>query len=252
MEDFSAAGLNDTETKVYKALLTRKEWLPSELAQNVTETRTNIYKLLERLADMRLAERVETQKKLRYRALNPARLLELAREKRRQHDQAEAELEVAAQGLVHDYITTYEQPAIKYFQGKDEIKKIFIDMFETGESLRLLRSPADITYYDPEFFDALKARRAHRGIKTIALTPDVPSAVHDAEDDARNLILRTWLPERAYTAPVEWNISGDKVALISYGQEALGMVIESPQIAESFRQLFALARRGAERLSANK
>jgi sugar-specific transcriptional regulator TrmB len=252
MEDFSAAGLAPTEAKVYKKLLTRKEWLPSELAENVAESRTNIYKILDRLTDLHLAERVETQKKLRYRAQNPAHLLELAREKRRQHDQAEAKLEAAAQGLVHDYITTYEQPAVKYFQGKDEIRKIFIDMFETGESLRLLRSPADITYYDPEFFTALKARRAERGIKTIALTPDVPSAIHDAQDDARHLIFRTWLPEQAYTAPVEWNISGDKVALISYGQEALGMVIESPQIAESFRQLFALAKRGAERMPTNK
>ena len=36
------------------------------------------------------------------------------------------------------------------------------------------------------------------------------------------------------------------VSLISFGKEAIGTIIESPQIAEAFREIFAMAQVGAE------
>jgi hypothetical protein len=39
-------------------------------------------------------------------------------------------------------------------------------------------------------------------------------------------------------------VYGDKLAILSYGHEAIGMIIESPQIAEGFRQLLDLAEEG--------
>jgi hypothetical protein len=43
-----------------------------------------------------------------------------------------------------------------------------------------------------------------------------------------------------------FTIFGDKVSAISFGKEGLGMIIESPQIAESMRQIFELAKAGAK------
>lgn len=245
MEDFSAAGLTDTEAKVYKALLTRKEWLPSELAQNVNETRTNIYKILERLTDAQLAERVETQKKLRYRAQNPARLLELAREKRRQHDQAEKELEIAAQSLVHDYIAVHEQPAFQFFQGKNEIKQIFLDIAAAKTPVSFVSTIAGIDFYGFDHMHHLRMLAVNAGVKRAALTPDTSLATSTYRDTDKLFgLTRTWLQSDDYTSPVEWGVFDDKLYIISYGNEAMGVVIESPQIAEAFKQLWKLIDRG--------
>lgn len=113
-------------------------------------------------------------------------------------------------------------------------------MLITGQDIYLLRSPSDVAFYDEEFFADFRAKRAARGITTHAITPDLPSATHDKAVDAANKFMRTWIPAAAYTGAVEWDIYGDKVALISYGAEAMGMIIESPQIAESFRQILKL------------
>jgi sugar-specific transcriptional regulator TrmB len=74
MTNLSAAGLTETEAKFYTALLEKKTWLPAELAKFVNETRTNSYKILDKLVEQGLAERFDQNKKLHYRAVNPAQL----------------------------------------------------------------------------------------------------------------------------------------------------------------------------------
>ncbi len=49
-----------------------------------------------------------------------------------------------------------------------------------------------------------------------------------------------------YDAPVEIDIFGNKVAILSFGDELIGMIIESKQIASSLRQLFILATLGTQ------
>lgn len=240
MINLSAAGLSETEAKCYTALLKKKEWKPSDLAKNVNETRTNTYKILDNLVEIGLAERFDKDKKLHYRAANPARLLEIARERRAAEEKAEKELELGASSLLENYYKIHEQPGVRFFQGKDGIRQIFADMLITGEDIYLVRSPADIEFYDEAFFADFREKRAARGINTHALTPDVPSATHDAAIDAANKFLRTWIPAGSYTGSVEWNVYGNKVALISYGTDAMGMIIESPPVADSFRQVLRL------------
>lgn len=243
MDDLSAAGLSATEAKTYKALLARKSWLPSELAKNVQETRTNMYKILDKLTGLGLAERLDEHKKLHYRATNPARLLELARERREAHEHAEKALQLSSEDLMRTYIKANDQAGVRQFQGKEGMKQVFTDMIAAGKPIYLVRSPEDVRFYDEAFFAKFRKERAAAGITTHALTPDLPSANHDPAVDIANKFIRTWLPADAYTASTEWNVYGDKLAIISYGSEATATVIESPAIAESFRQLYKLLRR---------
>jgi sugar-specific transcriptional regulator TrmB len=240
MIDLSAAGLSPTEAKCYTALLERKDWKPSDLAKSVNETRTNTYKILDNLVTLGLAERFDKDKKLHYRATNPSSLLQLARDRRTAQEKAEKELESNTEELLASYYKVHEQPGVRFYQGRDGIKQIFEDMLTAGQEIHLVRSPADVAFYDEAFFEDIKQQKKELGIITYALTPDLPTATHNAAADAAYDFVRTWLPADAYTASVEWNIYGNKVALISYGDEAMGMIIESPQIAESFRQILKL------------
>ena len=240
MTNLSAAGLTTPEANCYTALLTQKDWKPADLAKTVNETRTNCYKILDKLVALGLAKRFDKDKKLHYRAASPARLVELVHEQRTVRERSEKELELQAQALMNTYFKSQEQAGIRYFQGKPGIQQIFDDMLQAKQPIYLLRSPADVKFYDEAFFEQFRAQRAQAGIRTYALTPDVPSAVHDHITDLHNKFSRTWLPAGSYDASVEWDIYDDKVALISYGEEALGIIIESPQIAESFRQILKL------------
>jgi sugar-specific transcriptional regulator TrmB len=237
-------GLTKPQAFAYKTLVELGTGNAPAIAAEIGESRSNTYKILDRLCDLGLADRSQGdgKKSVRYLPTSPAALEQLVKKQAEQVSLRERKLNAELPSLLDFFFAHSERPSIRYFQGGEGLQQIFTDMLKTRKTIYLLRSPADVTFYDEEFFAQFRKKRALLGIKTHALTPDVPSAVHDAELDKKNLFFRTWIAADAYTGNVEWDIYGDKVALISYGEEAMGVIVESPQIADSFRQVFQLAR----------
>lgn len=233
-------GLTESQAKAYLVLMQFGHLTPPELAKKTKETRTNAYKILDRLSELNLVTRNDSSKKITYRATNPVALETLAKKRRDEALEQEKKIQSSLPTLLTYFHTYSEQPGIRFYQGQEGIKEIFNDMLRTRKTIYFIRSPEDIKFYDGVFFEKFKKQRAKLGIKTYALTPNTKSANHSKDIDASNLFMRTWLPKDAYTASAEWNVYGDKLAIISYGKEAIGIIIESPQIADSFRQLFQL------------
>lgn len=245
MIDLSAAGLTETESKCYIALLSREEWLPSELAKHISETRTNIYKVLDSLVELGLAKKFDKNKKLHYIAQNPSRLLELSRQAKLAQENAEKELETHAQSLLSEYIKVHEQPGIRYYQGQAEIREIFEEVAKAKEEVVFVHTKAGADYYGFETMHRLRMLAVNNKVTRRALTPDGIEATKDhKKTDPLVLLERTWMKRSDYTAPVEWGAFDNKVYLIAYGEDALGLVIESQPVADSFKQLFSLLERG--------
>lgn len=249
MTNLEAAGLSETEAKVYTVLLSRPDWQPSVLAQFVDETRTNTYKILDRLVELRLADRYDKAKKLHYRAANPSRLIELAQELRERRISAEQALELNVQQLTQAYIKANEQPGVRFYQGEAAIGDIFKDIAKASEEVLFVHTAAGADFYSFKTMHNLRMLAANAGVKRRALTPDNESATKNyKETDSKVLLSRTWLKKDDYTAPVEWGVFDDKLYIISYGKEALGITIESQQIADAFKQLYGLIDRGQKLL----
>jgi sugar-specific transcriptional regulator TrmB len=234
-------GLTNPQARAYLSLVEDGGTNAPIIATRIGESRTNAYKVLDKLCELGLATKDQQGKRVRYFPASPTALERLVQEQASRLTQRERKLKAAMPQMLEYFLARSEQPSIRYFQGKEGMRQIFSDMLGTGKTLYLVRSPEDVRFYDEDFFAEIRKKRRLLGTKTVGLTPDVPSANHDPEVDFKNKFIRTWIPADAYTANVEWNISGDKVALISYGKEAMGIIIESPQIAESFRQIFGLA-----------
>ena len=66
------------------------------------------------------------------------------------------------------------------------------------------------------------------------------------EEDRLRLLDRQFMPNELYTAPVEMDIYGNRVSFIAYGETLTGIIIDNKHIADAMRQLFMLARTGAE------
>ncbi len=245
MINLSAAGLNETEANVYQTLLSKKLWKPSDLAKSVGETRTNIYKILDKLAQQGLAEKFDQDKKIHYRAANPTRLLQLSQEIRLEKEQAEKELELNAQNLLNDYIKTHEQPGIRFYIGKEEIENVYLDQVAEAQPIYFMLAPNAIDYYGYDRMTELRMLAVNAGIPRFALTPDNKNATKNyAETDAQFLLSRTWLGLQDYTAPLEWGVYGDKVYFVTFGEDAMGMTIDSPAMAAGFMQIFKLIEDG--------
>lgn len=245
MSNLSAAGLSRTEARCYETLLSRKSWKSSELAKNVNETRTNCYKILDRLVQLGLAIRYDEGKILHYEATNPARLLELAHQQRREREQAERELELHTQSLTGEYIKTHEQAGIAYYQGLEEITQIFEQISVSKTKVRFIHTRSGDDFYGPKAMHNLRMLAVNNKIQRHALTPDTDIATSDYKTfDPTVLLSRTWLRQRDYNAPVEWGTYDDKLYIIYYGQEAMGITIQSQPIVTAFCQLFNMLESG--------
>lgn len=240
MNTLSAAGLSDNEAKAYEALLERPAWKPSELARHIGESRTNCYKLLDNLVGLHLAEKMSTTKTLRYRALHPARLNELAQARRLEQEQLASSLNTSLPHLTSQFTKISELPGIKVFSGKENIKTIFEDMLAVNKDIHLIRSAHDVAFYGDAFFTDFKKKRAAHSITTHALTPLLRDGIEHSVDDDAFGIVRTWLPRGSYDSSVEWDIYGDKVAILIYTDEEIALLIESKALADSLRQLIEL------------
>lgn len=245
MLNLRAAGLSETESKCYEVLIKEPFWTPSKMAPIVNESRTNVYKILDKLVVLGLAKKYDKNKKIHYQATNPANLLALSREMRSQREQDEKQLDLDVQNLLKTYTTTHEQPGIKYYQGKNEIGAIFDQIASSTEEVLFVHTTSGVDYFGFDTMHALRMRAVKNGVKRRALTPDTPLATVDyKKTDSRVLLERTWLRQRDYEIPVEWGAFDETLYIIVYGQDALGITIQSEPIAKAFRQLFKIMESG--------
>ncbi len=241
MNNLSAAGLSVTESAIYETMLSKKEWLPAELAKESNESRTNIYKILDKLNNLQLVEKYKKDNKLNYRATNPNRLLQLAFEKKQAFNQAELELETTSQDLIKKYIKNNEQPGVRFFIGKNQIKEIYQDQVKQNKEILFVLSPKAIDYYGYSEMHKLRMLAVDAKIPRRAIVPDNSKATKNYQETDRNYLLtRTWLGKYDYSAPLEWGVYGDKTYFIAFGEEALGLIIESSAMADGMKQMFNL------------
>jgi len=243
-----AAGITGSLAKTYLALLSVSDITPAEFSKIINESRSNTYKLLDELVERGLASRMDIKKKLHYQATNPSHLLTLARERKDKLELEEKQLQASVPDLVKQYYQTHEQPGVRFYQGKDGIKEIYLEQLDEAKPIQFMKTRADIEFFGFKFMHEMRNLAPKAKIQRKAFTADAPETpINIKESDKAMLLKRTWYLQEDYTAPVEWSVFGNKVSIISFGKEAIGMVIESEQIAESLRQIFALLDEGLKR-----
>lgn len=239
------AGLTESQARGYLALIEYGKLSPAELAEKTGESRTNGYMICEKLEKIGLATKRESanhQKKLLFTPAHPSALETLAERRRKAVQKAETDIKQGIDPLINLFYAATEMPGARTLQGIDGIKEVYADTLKTGKEIYFLRSVADEIDLGLEYLDNYRKQRAELGIHTYGLTPATENArirMNSAEDKTM-LFHRTLLPVGSYTAPVEIDIYGSKVAFIGFGETQMATIIDSPPIAESMRQIMQL------------
>ncbi|MBI5221056.1 MAG: hypothetical protein HY978_04470 [Candidatus Liptonbacteria bacterium] len=243
------AGLTENQAQIYEILLTRGPLRASKIHAQTELTRALVYKVLEELVELGLAtKQAEPGQVAIFSATHPSALLALAQKKEADAKAAGESLQAALGRMVSDYNLISGRPGIRFFEGVAGLEKIYEDILTEGTEVCLIRSAYEPVYREQilPVVEKFIRQRVRRGITVQALTPKDAGHHHSLEEDAHILLKRTWLAAADYRAPVEIDIYGDKVALLSFGQELVGVILESAQIAQALRQVFLLAERGAQ------
>ncbi len=250
-EQLQQLGLSHSQAKAYMLLVEEGKLTPAQLMAKTEESRTNAYMVLDKLVQLGLAYKDEVSKKLVYRANSPVGLQKLAERQRAIAFATEAKIREAMPELLKFFHQHRSQPGVRFLQGKEGLKEVYQDHLRAGGDIAIFRTPADENYYGDDL-DKYMEERAKDGIKADLISPHSASMEHYHKQNPQLNREVTWLPPEAYTAPVEISVYNSRVAITSFGEEAVAMLIESPQVADAIRQIFAIAKVGAEQLFKNQ
>ena len=244
------SGLSKDEAAVYEALLVAGPQGAGSLLARVHIKRGLLYKVLDRLSSRGLVVERKKEGRTIFSPQPPDVLAKLAEDNEVVAKSARAAIAAALPELKAKYILSTERPVIQFFEGLDGLKKIYEDSLASGAKdfyfIRPVKTSVSYERAYGRWFKSYRERRAAAGITTHGMTPDDADTNHDPAVDASWKLVRTWLRPQDYGAPIEMNIYGDKLAILSYGKEIFGIVIENAPLAQAFRDLFRLADRGAK------
>ena len=241
MEDLlQQAGLTDVQAKAYLYLLSNGESAPPTVATALSLTRSNAYKILDKLVTLGLLGRSEVNNKFIYRALDPIALSGIVASERNRLIALENGVKNAISELRRTYETTADKSDVRTYLGKESVKALYIEQARIGQPIRFVKTRADIPVMGYETMDKIRQLPAKVGTERYGITQDREEASANPAIDRKTNLTRTWIESDDYTAPVEWSVSGDELLIISFEQDASAVRIKNQVVANAFKELWQL------------
>lgn len=224
-------GLHQSEIDVYLYLLGNGYSTPPQVSRGTKIARTNCYNVLSSLKDKGLIKEEQRRKRKVYLASDPEALL-LSLEKKK----------MALEGVIPDlkalFITQKNKPQVKFYDGWEEVKEIYLKSLE-AEEIRMIGSTQRFVEIDQKFSDRYWRDLQDKKIivKEIIDEKSVSYSL-DFRKIAGNLHEYKTLPAKYAGDPTDILLWGDSVALINLEQPAFGTVLTNKALVATFRMIF--------------
>ena len=242
LQSLTAIGLTPAQAEAYALLIELGEVKPPDAAKRLNTTRTNAYKLLDKLVELKLALKKTDGKMLSYAPDNPLALANLSAQYR-----AEAVArEEAVNHVMHELLAKYhehsDKPIVTVATGRKQVADAYRTHLNFREDVYFIHTKADIpamgfdTMHDIRVTPAQhgKQRRAIMAVENESVGP-----INYAQHKRSNLDI-IWALDSQYDAPVEWSVTSSSLLIVLYASEPHAILITDPVVASAFMQLWKL------------
>jgi len=235
-------GLTDKQAALYLALLELGQADVADIARTAGVKRSTAYVLLDELRDKGFVS-LQDGSARQFRGEDPRKIVAYEKTKLSQ-------LEKALPGLLGLASASEHKPGTRFFTGLEGIKAVYEEslLLPAGSQILSIGNAEVVEQTIDDFQNWYIRRRVARGISMRDLMTATPEGMQVAARDAEELRETRLLDPSDFTEPVELNIYGNKVSAVSFVEnELIGVIIDSPVLANVHRQLFELLWRSAER-----
>jgi hypothetical protein len=239
LSKLTAVGLNNQQARAYALLLEKGSVFPAEADKKLGFSRTNTYKVFDRLVELQLAVKKEVRRKIAYEPANPLAISNLVAEQRNIATKREEAANVLMAELLTKYHAHTKQPYTEVVTGRQQVADAYRNQIRQKETIYFVRSRADIPIMGFDTMHEIRTTPARFGTRRYGINPDIATGTtQNPEASQRSNFERTWVRQEDYTAPVEWSVSGSTLLMVIFENEPHAITIESPVIAEAFRQIW--------------
>lgn len=238
-------GLTPKEAQVYLAALELGPSPVQDFSKQSGVNRATAYIIVESLIERGLMSSVERNGRRLFAAEPPERLKRVVYDEETRITDAKSALDKILPELATLVQAAPERPRVRFYEGVDGLEAMRQDFFSgTKKHELLLISSAD----DYHRVAALARRLPHakrmehtRGFERCIFTSRQPAADLKKVLPSVERIERYRVPHNEYPLAGEIAVYGDRVAMLSYHGKVMGVLVESPFLAQTATSLFDLA-----------
>jgi len=232
-----ATGLTDRETKIYLALLELGAGSVIDVAKKAGLKRTTVYNLLPNLISAGLVRSEIIKKKKRFLIDDVRSLKNRLIEKQKRVENLIPELEA-----IHNILPF--KPKVTYFEGEGGMKELYLDTLKNsnpGDYIYAFTGMTDFYEVFPkDFADYYIEERAKKKIRIKVVAPKSKESEKWAKTASQTLREIKLINDKDLTFKSDMEIYGNKVALVSYKENFMGVVIESKEISDMMKSVFKI------------
>lgn len=235
MTNLESLGLTKLETKVYLELLKLGSTKAGPLVTKTELHRTTVYDILKRLMEKGLVSFIFKEKTRYFQASNPEHFLDLINEKREEINKKEKDIKKVVRDLKYIQEQSKIKESAQIMQGKRAIKTVFEDILEYKEYYSFA-SKGKFKEILETYFDQFQIKKRRRKIKAKIL---IDESLRDS-DYVKSISGEIKFLPKEYSYPTATFIFGYKVAFFVFTEYPTAFLIESKELAESYKSYFAL------------
>jgi len=228
-------GLSDKEAEIYIALLALGEASIIEIAKKAEVKRTTVYNLLPQMIENGFIQ-TALKKKRRVYFIEDVRGLQTNLQNKEQR-LAKMLPELQA---IHNILPF--KPKITYYEGFEGLKAMYWDTIKGSrpgdEILEIIGSKDIYKFFTWEFAQEYWAVRIKNKLRLKMIAPRGPESIDAHRRGQEHLRQVKFLEDSKNQFQSAMDIYGNKVAMISYTENFMGVIIESKQISDLHRAAF--------------
>ncbi len=237
IQSLTTIGLSQLQAEAYALLIELGEIKPPQAATRLNISRTNAYKLLDKLSEMELAVKEDINNKVTYKAANPIALANLTAAYRAEAVVREEAVSKVIQELLTKYHKHFDQPSVQTFTGKNEVADAYRAQIKLGEDIFFIHTRADVPKMTFGVMHEIRTMPVQNGQKRKGILNTQDSPVNWESHKRSNLDI-TWINPMYYNAPVEWSVTDSSLLIVLYASEPHAILITDNVVAMAFKQIF--------------
>lgn len=229
-------GFSEKKAKVFLALLQLGETNVALIAQKAKLKRTTVYNILPELIDEGLVASTKTKGSKRYFVTDPRIILKILENK---IEDTKSLLPL----LTALHAVSVHQPKISLYEGYNGAKQIYEDTIQStypGDVICGFSGDIKTSYISDKDLETYIKTRVSKKVrnKVIVSAPKYAEFLKiNATEELREVKVFTEI-EGIKAPSVDFKIYGNKIAIISYRENFLGIVIESRDISQMCKIIF--------------
>lgn len=247
VDELRRLGLPPKEAAVYHALLhagTASVQAVAHLAGIVRPTAYVILQSLERKGLVSKATGPDAKKTL-FMAEPPERLSGYLEQQAHALGQRQNALADLLPDLRSAFARGEERPRVRLFEGKDGLKRLQHEFIEASRGPVVGMSPEDLLQGlfpsdSEEFQQEILGVRVRAGIPTRYVYTSARRQHHTPEENRAVLREGRFLPPDKLPITASFAVHGPLLSIVSFRNKIIGVLIEHPDIADSFRAVFEI------------